>query len=116
MNGADAPTITVHADAASAQAASNARVWVRGEHLDGYAHRVLTPAEVLIFVRYRERLSGRVLDLGCIAEGVERPAQQERLKELGCDHAQGYLLARPMGPDALHELLRATAARMGGVG
>jgi SAM-dependent methyltransferase len=38
---------------------------VRGEHLDGYAHRVLTPAEVLIFVRYRERLSGRVLDLGC---------------------------------------------------
>lgn len=65
MNGADAPTITVHADAASAQAASNARVWVRGEHLDGYAHRVLTPAEVLIFVRYRERLSGRVLDLGC---------------------------------------------------
>jgi diguanylate cyclase (GGDEF)-like protein len=58
----------------------------------------------------------RVLDLGCIAEGVERPAQQECLKELGCDHAQGYLLARPMSPDALHELLRANSTRMVGVG
>ena len=58
----------------------------------------------------------RVLDLGCVAEGVERPAQQERLKELGCDHAQGYLLARPMTPDALHELLRANSTRMVGVG
>jgi EAL domain-containing protein (putative c-di-GMP-specific phosphodiesterase class I) len=48
----------------------------------------------------------RVLDLGCVAEGVERPAQHERLKELGCDSAQGFLLARPMSYDALRELLR----------
>jgi diguanylate cyclase (GGDEF)-like protein/PAS domain S-box-containing protein len=51
----------------------------------------------------------RVLDLGCVAEGVERTAQQERLKELGCDYAQGFLLARPMTADALRELLGATA-------
>lgn len=31
----------------------------------------------------------RLLDLGCVAEGVERPAQHERLKELGCEYARG---------------------------
>ena len=49
-----------------------------------------------------------MLDLRCVAEGVERPAQHERLKELGCDYAQGFLLARPMTADALRELLGAT--------
>ena len=48
-----------------------------------------------------------VLGLGCVAEGVERPAQQERLKELACDYAQGFLLAEPMSAQALHELLGA---------
>jgi EAL domain-containing protein (putative c-di-GMP-specific phosphodiesterase class I) len=51
----------------------------------------------------------RVLDLDCVAEGVERPSQLERLKELGCDHAQGFLLARPMRLEALAELLGSTA-------
>jgi EAL domain-containing protein (putative c-di-GMP-specific phosphodiesterase class I) len=50
----------------------------------------------------------RELDLRCIAEGVERASQQERLAELGCDYAQGFLLGRPMSADALRELLRAT--------
>jgi EAL domain-containing protein (putative c-di-GMP-specific phosphodiesterase class I) len=49
-----------------------------------------------------------VLDLGCVAEGVERPEQQERLHELGCDSAQGFLLARPMSYEALRKLLRTT--------
>jgi diguanylate cyclase (GGDEF)-like protein/PAS domain S-box-containing protein len=47
----------------------------------------------------------RVLELRCVAEGVERHAQLERLKDLGCDYAQGFLLARPMNADALRELL-----------
>jgi diguanylate cyclase (GGDEF)-like protein/PAS domain S-box-containing protein len=50
----------------------------------------------------------RVLDLRCIAEGVERPRQHERLKELGCDYVQGFLLARPMAADALQALFRGT--------
>ena len=50
-----------------------------------------------------------VLELRCVAEGVERPAQRERLKELGCDYAQGFLLARPMTADALRVLLGAAA-------
>jgi EAL domain-containing protein (putative c-di-GMP-specific phosphodiesterase class I) len=58
----------------------------------------------------------RTLDLRCIAEGIERPAQHERLKELGCGYAQGFLLARPMSSDALHELLTATAPAMAGLG
>lgn len=33
-----------------------------------------------------------------IAEGVEREAELELLTELGCDYAQGYLLARPGNP------------------
>jgi diguanylate cyclase (GGDEF)-like protein/PAS domain S-box-containing protein len=52
----------------------------------------------------------RVLDLRCIAEGVERPAQYERLRALHCDYAQGFLMARPMAADALRTLL-ATSVR-----
>ena len=54
----------------------------------------------------------RVLDLSCVAEGVERPPQRERLKELGCDLAQGFLLARPMTPSALSELLKTTSPEL----
>jgi diguanylate cyclase (GGDEF)-like protein len=35
------------------------------------------------------------LGLRSIAEGLETPQQLDRLRELGCDHAQGYLFARP---------------------
>jgi EAL domain-containing protein (putative c-di-GMP-specific phosphodiesterase class I) len=49
-----------------------------------------------------------VLGLACVAEGVERPAQHERLKELGCAYAQGFLLARPMNSEALRKLLGTT--------
>jgi diguanylate cyclase (GGDEF)-like protein/PAS domain S-box-containing protein len=58
----------------------------------------------------------RVLDLRCVAEGVERPVQHQRLKELGCDYAQGFLLARPMSSEALHELLGANAPALVEVG
>jgi diguanylate cyclase (GGDEF)-like protein/PAS domain S-box-containing protein len=47
-------------------------------------------------------------ELLVIAEGVERPEQLELLRTMGCDRAQGYLLGRPMGPDALEELVRSS--------
>jgi diguanylate cyclase (GGDEF)-like protein len=37
----------------------------------------------------------RTLGLDVIAEGVEQPGQLQRLSDLGCTQAQGFLLARP---------------------
>jgi diguanylate cyclase (GGDEF)-like protein/PAS domain S-box-containing protein len=36
------------------------------------------------------------LNMRTVAEGIERPDQLDRIRELGCDYAQGYLLSRPM--------------------
>jgi EAL domain-containing protein (putative c-di-GMP-specific phosphodiesterase class I) len=54
----------------------------------------------------------RVLGLRCVAEGVERPEQRDRLRRLNCDYAQGFLLARPMSAEALSELLGADVSRL----
>jgi diguanylate cyclase (GGDEF)-like protein/PAS domain S-box-containing protein len=45
--------------------------------------------------------------LEVVAEGVETTPQLEFLTELGCDQAQGFLLARPGEPDAVDELVMA---------
>ena len=39
---------------------------------------------------------GAELDVEVMAEGVETEAQLSMLRDLGCTHAQGFLLARPM--------------------
>ncbi len=39
---------------------------------------------------------GAGLNLEVVAEGVETPYQLERLTEMNCDYAQGYLIARPL--------------------
>ncbi len=41
------------------------------------------------------RLAGS-LDLETVAEGIEEPAQRDRLREMGCTLGQGYLFARPV--------------------
>jgi EAL domain-containing protein (putative c-di-GMP-specific phosphodiesterase class I) len=44
---------------------------------------------------------GHQLGLRVVAEGVEREQEREALIALGCDEAQGYLLGRPMLPEAI---------------
>ena len=39
----------------------------------------------------------RTLGYEIIAEGVERPAQEDGLRDLGCHLAQGYFLGKPLG-------------------
>ncbi len=43
----------------------NAGVWEHGDFVDLYTTRELRPAEAILLERYREALSGRVLELGC---------------------------------------------------
>jgi diguanylate cyclase (GGDEF)-like protein len=60
---------------------------------------------------------GHSLGLTVVAEGVETAEAMTVLRELGCDVAQGYCLARPMPPNGLAEWLRTcgwATARSGG--
>ena len=54
------------------------------------------------------------LDLRVVAEGVETEVQLEALRRLGCDAAQGYLLARPTASKDLPGVLDAAALAAGG--
>jgi EAL domain-containing protein (putative c-di-GMP-specific phosphodiesterase class I) len=48
---------------------------------------------------------GRSRNLRVVAEGVSTDDQLERVRALGCDRAQGYLLGRPMPLAELNALL-----------
>jgi len=55
--------------------------------------------------------------LGVVAEGVESPEQQDQLRALGCDAAQGYFIAAPASANEMRRwVARNNAARFGGVG
>lgn len=46
------------------------------------------------------------MGLKVTAEGVETEAVLERLRELGCDLAQGYLISKPIPVEALEKWFR----------
>ena len=52
----------------------------------------------------------RHLGLRVVAEGVEDELSRERLVNMGCDLAQGYLISRPMPADRLDAWLAGTKA------
>ena len=43
-----------------------------------------------------------------IAEGVEKPEQQQILQELGCERLQGFLFSRPLPAKEVSRLLANT--------
>jgi diguanylate cyclase (GGDEF)-like protein len=49
---------------------------------------------------------GDSLGLATVGEGIEHPAQAERLRQLGCRLGQGYLFGRPMPAEDAERLLR----------
>jgi EAL domain-containing protein (putative c-di-GMP-specific phosphodiesterase class I) len=49
---------------------------------------------------------GDSLGLSTVGEGIEHPAQAERLRQLGCRLGQGYLFGRPGPAEEAERLLR----------
>jgi diguanylate cyclase (GGDEF)-like protein/PAS domain S-box-containing protein len=52
------------------------------------------------------------LNLSVTAEGIETFEQLAQLRELGCNHGQGYLLSRPLSSDALGDLLEHSTVQL----
>ena len=55
----------------------------------------------------------RSLGLGVVAEGVETEQTWRRLRELGCDAAQGNWLAPPVPADSVPDIVRRLERRLG---
>ena len=49
----------------------------------------------------------RHLELEIIPEGIEQPAELAQLRSLGCHLGQGFLMSRPVAPEAIENLLAA---------
>ena len=51
------------------------------------------------------------LRLQVVAEGVETPAQEEFLHDVGCDFAQGYFYGHPLSPNEIPAIVHAAGQR-----
>lgn len=49
---------------------------------------------------------GHSLKMVVTAEGVERAEERDLLAELGCDQVQGYLISKPLAPDAARRFMQ----------
>lgn len=54
---------------------------------------------------------GHSLGYKIVAEGIEKPEQQEQLKSLNCDIGQGYLFSKPLPADEMTQLLKKNQSR-----
>jgi len=73
-----------------------------------------TSADDEMIVRSTVELA-RGLGLRVTAEGVESQASWDRLASFGCHNAQGFLLSRPLPPEAFAAWLADAPARHGSV-
>jgi EAL domain-containing protein (putative c-di-GMP-specific phosphodiesterase class I) len=48
---------------------------------------------------------GQALRVDVVAEGVETSEQATQLRTLGCEFAQGYLFAKPLGSESIADFL-----------
>lgn len=71
-----------------------------------FVMRMETEPDDAVLVRSIVEL-GHNLGLRVTAEGVETATVHQRLRELGCDFAQGFHISRPVPPDECHRLLHA---------
>jgi diguanylate cyclase (GGDEF)-like protein/PAS domain S-box-containing protein len=69
-----------------------------------FVSRMLRAPEALRLVRSIIELS-HDLGLKVVAEGVEAAEECDLLRQLGCDHAQGYYFSPPVSSDAAQNLL-----------
>jgi len=77
-----------------------------------FLHRMHQGANDAALVRTIIGLA-KLLSLNTIAEGVEDTEQQQQLRELGCDSAQGFLFGRPMGVAQIDALLASCSLAIG---
>jgi EAL domain-containing protein (putative c-di-GMP-specific phosphodiesterase class I) len=59
---------------------------------------------------------GSTLRVATIAEGVERQAQCQALRDMGCEFGQGYLFSRPMPVHGMTAFLHGANAPQAAVG
>jgi diguanylate cyclase (GGDEF)-like protein len=57
----------------------------------------------------------RNLGRGVVAEGIENADQLEQLRELGCEHGQGYLFSRPVAASEVDKLLASASRQASGL-
>jgi diguanylate cyclase (GGDEF)-like protein/PAS domain S-box-containing protein len=48
---------------------------------------------------------GKMLELRCVAEGIEDEDQRRHLLSIGCEYGQGFLFSRPVTPEAVSVLV-----------
>ena len=83
------------------------RLPVTGIKIDqSFVSHLTTDENDAVIVRSTIELA-RNLGLEVVAEGVEDEETLNVLRQLGCDYAQGYFLARPLPGDDLLQWLRA---------
>ncbi len=66
----------------------------------------------LVFLSEEDAITGAIITMAhkmghtVIAEGIEHDVQMTYLRKAGCDKIQGYLISRPLNPEAAIEFLK----------